>query len=259
MSTPLLALHGFAGGGVDFLTLAAATASWTWLTPDLPGHDATGSAGPVAPWPAAPLDEVAGQTATARWADTLVHSLTGPPPVLLGYSLGGRLALHAALRHPAAFRAVVLVGASAGLATPAERAARRAHDEAWAQRLLEGGVPAFLHAWTAQPLLVPVTPFPAAWAQARDARRARLDPQGLAGCLRTFGTGSLPWLGDHLAALPMPVHLFAGEADPTYVARAHALAKCLPRATVDIIPQAGHAALFERPEDFLARVKRRLS
>lgn len=258
MSTPILALHGFAGSGVDFLSLAAATPAWCWSHPDLPGHDPAGTPGPVGEWPTAPLDEAAGLAAVERWADALVTAISGPPPVLLGYSLGGRLALHAARRHPAAFRAVVLIGASAGLPTASERAARRAHDDAWAQRLLRDGLPDFLRAWTAQPLLVPVTPFPAAWAAARDARRTRLDARRLAGCLRTFGTGSLPWLGDDLPSLSMPVHLFAGAGDPAYVARAHDLAARMPKATVDIIPNAGHAALFECPEELLERVDGRL-
>jgi len=251
MSRPaLLALHGFAGAGADFADLAGLLPEWAWCCPELPGHGPAPAGAPELAWPAAALEEAAGEAAVRRWAAALAARHGPNRPVLLGYSLGGRLALHAAVLHPGAWRALVLVGASPGIADPAARRQRRSHDEAWAQRLLREGLPGFLEAWEAQPILQPVTPFPAAWAEARRSRRRQLDPAGLAGSLRTFGQGSLPCLTGALSQLDLPVLLVAGAHDAGYVAHAAAMANRLPQATVATIPATGHAALFEAPTAF---------
>lgn len=255
---PILALHGFAGAGADFSGLADACTERRWLAPDLPGHDPAGSPGSLGSWPAAPLEETAGAAAAGRWAVALADAHGTARPVLLGYSMGGRLALHAAILRPEAWRAVVLVGASAGIAAAAERRERRIRDEVWAQRLETDGMRAFLEAWEAQAILQPTTPFPAAWEGARRLRRMSLAPAGLAGAMRTFGQGSLPCLLDDLPHLDLPVHLFAGEHDARCIAHARAMLERLPDATLDMIGGAGHAALFERPEDFSKHLQRRI-
>ncbi|HEY3240113.1 MAG TPA: alpha/beta fold hydrolase, partial [Acidimicrobiia bacterium] len=125
-------LHGFTQGPRSWDALAEWLASrHDVVTPTLPGH---GGAGAVT----GTFEEEAGALAEA----------VGPPPaVWVGYSLGGRLALRVALERPDLVRGLVLLGATAGLADPAEREARRLVDETLASGLERKGLDRFLTGW----------------------------------------------------------------------------------------------------------------
>ena len=86
---------------------------------------------------------------------------------LLGYSLGGRVALQLALDHPGRIRRLVLVSSGPGIADPAERERRRQRDERLAQILDEDGISPFTAWWESSPALKPARPLPgkmvAAW------------------------------------------------------------------------------------------------
>ena len=164
---------------------------------------------------------------------------------LCGYSMGGRLALAAALALPARVERLVLAGASPGLADPAERAARRAADEALAARIEADGVEAFVEAWGAQPLFAGQ---PRGIADFARADRLRNTAAGLAAALRGMGTGTMEPLWDRLGALRMPVTLIAGERDAKFRAIAERMASAIPQATLVIAPGAGHAVHLEAPQ-----------
>ena len=161
----------------------------------------------------------------------------------VGYSLGGRLCLRLALDRPDLVNALVLVGASPGLADAAERAARRHADEALAADVEASGTDAFLDRWLAQPLFAGLRPAPADLA----ARRANR-PAGLAAALRLLGTGAQAPLWDRLAELTMPVLLVAGADDVKFAAVAADMAEAIgPPARVAVVAGTGHAAHLQRP------------
>jgi 2-succinyl-6-hydroxy-2,4-cyclohexadiene-1-carboxylate synthase len=232
----VLAVHGFTGGGADFAPLAAALPELTWRAPDLPGH----APDPAAP--GAPGDDC-GLEATLRYLDDLPDA--GVPEILLGYSLGARVALRSARARPHRFAALILIGASAGLADPAERAARRIEDERLAERILAHGVPAFLDAWRQRPLIATQERLPEDWKQAMRARRLRLRAAGLAASLR--GSGQAAWepAWEWLPQLSVPVLLAAGAEDSKYLALAETLCARLPVAELMSVPNAGHLAHLE--------------
>jgi 2-succinyl-6-hydroxy-2,4-cyclohexadiene-1-carboxylate synthase len=233
-SPALLALHGFTGCAGFWAPFAKDVApGWHVLAPDLPGHGATG-------------DPFAGNDMAAE-ADSLANQLDGPVTVL-GYSLGGRLALHLALRHPALVRRLVLVGASAGLESPDARAERREADARWIRMLREDGLDAFLAAWEAQPLFATqaeAAPERLAWL--RDLRCANR-AEGLARSLEAFGLGTQDWLAPALATCAVPTTWVAGERDAKFSAIARDMAALMPHAEAVIVPGAGHNVVFERPE-----------
>src|SRR5829696_2698723 len=173
----------------------------------------------------------------------------------MGYSLGGRVCLRLALDRPDLVRALVLVGASPGIADAGERAARRAADELLAGELERDGVAAFLDRWLAGPLFATL-PAEAAGRAERLANTA----EGLASALRRLGTGAQEQLWDRLGGLRPPVLLVAGELDPKFTDLARRMAAAIgPAARVAIVPGAGHAVHLERPaataaliEEFLA-------
>lgn len=241
----IIALHGFTGSGADFAQLAADPAGqdWFWICPDLPGH----GPGPVPglhdagtlPWLLAGIGRV-----LDRWPAL-------PPPLLLGYSMGGRLALHAAVRLHRRLRGLVVIGAGGGLATPQERAARRADDARWLDLLAAGDMDAFAAAWEAQELLQTQARIPEPWGTALRQRRRASQADGLGLSLRSHGTGMLPQVWDQLPALNVPVLVVTGERDPRFAAIAKRLTSVLPDAAWELVPDAGHTAHLEQPQAFL--------
>lgn len=172
----------------------------------------------------------------------------------VGYSMGGRLALHLALARPDLVQALVLIGATAGIEDDGERAARCRADDELADAIERDGVDTFLDRWLAQPLFATL---PA--AADRRADRARNTEAGLAASLRLAGTGRQTPLWPRLGELGMPVLLVAGELDVKYSHLAERTAASIPRASVVIIPGAGHSVHLERPDDFLVALGRWLA
>jgi 2-succinyl-6-hydroxy-2,4-cyclohexadiene-1-carboxylate synthase len=165
----------------------------------------------------------------------------------VGYSLGGRLCLRLALDRPDLVRALVLIGASPGIADPAGRAERRAADEELAGRIERDGVAAFLDRWLAGPLFATLP----AEAAGRDDRLANR-PEGLAYALRRLGTGAQAPLWDRLPGLRPPTLLVAGALDAKFAATAGQMAAAAPAARVALVPGTGHAVHLERPAELAA-------
>jgi 2-succinyl-6-hydroxy-2,4-cyclohexadiene-1-carboxylate synthase len=216
----VLALHGLVGSGEDFEALHAAF-PLALEAPDLHAADA------------ASVGELA--------------ALVAGPSIVLGYSMGARVALTLAFDHP--LEALILVSGTAGIADAAERAARRDADEAWARVLESDGVHAFLERWDEQPVLAGHGAIPEPWRTRFCARRVQRDPHALAHALRAWGTGSMPSLWDRLPSLATPVLLITGEGDAKFGALAGAMARQLPDAIHVAVPAAGHAVHLERPRE----------
>lgn len=184
-------------------------------------------------------------TAGATYADAL------GPAAWIGYSMGGRLALHAAVMRPDLVRGLVLVGASPGISDATERTQRRQADEALADEIERIGTAAFIDRWLANPLFAGLGPD-------NDHRTERLanDPGGLATSLRLAGTGAQEPLWDQLAAITCPVLLVTGADDAKFAAIADAMA---PRfggpCTTVTIAGAGHSVHLEQPGAFVAAVE----
>jgi len=176
---------------------------------------------------------------------TLAAAAAPGPFVLAGYSMGGRLALHAALAMPERVERLVLVSASAGIEDAGERARRRAADEALAAEIERHDIAWFVERWRAVPLFAADPPW-VAEEVACDERRAT--PATLAACLRAFGPGEMEPVWDRLGALAMPVTVLAGERDEHYVAAGRRLAEAIPDAELRIVPDAGHRLALEAPE-----------
>jgi 2-succinyl-6-hydroxy-2,4-cyclohexadiene-1-carboxylate synthase len=166
----------------------------------------------------------------------------------LGYSMGGRTALQIAAASPGAVERLMLIGASAGIADAEGRAARVADDERLAQRILDGGVPAFVEYWESIPLFASQRRLPEETRAAIRAGRLGCDPTGLANSLRGMGTGAQQPLHGRLGQLAIPVLAMAGELDTRYTELARELAAAVPCGQSAVVPNAGHAAHIENPE-----------
>jgi 2-succinyl-6-hydroxy-2,4-cyclohexadiene-1-carboxylate synthase len=175
----------------------------------------------------------------------------GGAATYVGYSMGGRYLLALAIARPDLVERLVLIGASPGLSSAEERAARRASDEALADHLCAIGLPAFLDEWLALPLFAGLTEE----MQFRTERLAN-DPEGLASSLRLAGTGAQDPLWERLPTLEMPVLLVTGALDAKFTAIAEQMNAAIgANATHVTIEGAGHTAHLENPEAFLATLR----
>jgi 2-succinyl-6-hydroxy-2,4-cyclohexadiene-1-carboxylate synthase len=163
--------------------------------------------------------------------------------VVVGYSMGGRLALHAALGAP--FAGLVVLGASAGMEDPEERRRRRAADSELAAWIERHSIEEVVARWEHNPVFASQ---PEALVEAQRPGRLDHDPAALARLLRSAGQGSLDPIWDRLGSLQMPVLALVGADDGTYWAAAQRIASLVPHGTAAAIPGAGHAAHLEAPE-----------
>lgn len=230
-------LHGFLQDRTSWYELLdRLPGGYRWLLVDLPGHG--GSAG-VAATIAAAVEGV-----VATW-----DHLGAARSHLVGYSMGGRVALQVAAIHAGRLLSLLTLGAHAGLES-AERAARAESDTALAGELERDGIDAFAERWAAQPLFAGIARRrPDALARL-DAMRRRQDPAAIAGALRGMGAGAALPVWDRLDAVSVPATFAAGAEDERYVQAAHRLAQAVPGARAVTIPDAGHAAHVEQPDAF---------
>lgn len=169
------------------------------------------------------------------------------PAFVVGYSLGGRLALGLACRYPERVRGVIAIGAHPGIATAEERAARRAWEDELVVHLESGSLASFVDAWEKLPLFASQARLPETVLAAQRATRLAHDPRALARALSALGTGRMPPLPLERAGLP--ILLLTGERDEKLAAAARACPG-LPHLRV---PGAGHNPLLETPS-LLARM-----
>jgi len=224
----IVLLHGFTHTAQSWGPFASRLAEHHQVVAlDLPGH---GSAADVT---------------TDLWgaADRVLDQVGDQPFVALGYSMGGRVALHLALRQPPRLRGLVLIGATAGIEDDAERADRLEADTWRAGRLeAELDLDEFLAEWLAGPLFANLSP-----EQSQLAARQQNRPAGLAASLRLMGTGAQTPLWDRLAEISVPTLVLVGSHDVKFTRIGRRLKQGIPRSRLVTIGRSGHACHLEHP------------
>jgi 2-succinyl-6-hydroxy-2,4-cyclohexadiene-1-carboxylate synthase len=242
----LLLLHGFTGSLESWRPFFDQWPGFQLVAVDLTGHGGSDAPPDAARYAIEPC--VGGLTG-------ILDSLGIEKATVLGYSLGGRIALQLALARPERVSALVLESASPGIEDAAERRARVAADEALAASIERDGVAAFVDGWQALPLFASQRRLPAERQAGLRAQRLRNDAAGLANSLRGVGAGRQAWLLPRLATFGAPALLIAGALDERYCELARRMAAALPDARVAIVAAAGHAVHFEQPAAFASTVR----
>ena len=234
----VVALHGFTGTSLDWSEVYHhLPRAWGLLAPDLPGHGRS----------ALPVDRPFGLDETLDALSSAAAAATGGPRILVGYSLGGRLALSWVTRPAHGFHAFVTVGASPGLSSAAERDARGAADTELAARIVHLGTRAFLDEWNGGPLFDGLRRVAPTLRRRVLAHRREAAPAGLAAALVGLSLGAMPPVHDALVRVTVPALLTAGALDARYLDMAAAMAARTPGARSLAVSGAGHAAHLEAP------------
>lgn len=228
MGVTVVALHGFLGERADWQAASAASPGlrWTCLTLS----------------PKFEFDE---------WAARFVaeSKSRGEPPLLVGYSMGGRLALHAFAHDPSAFAGLVLLSTQPGLADDdaAGRSARAAQDEAWALRFLNDDWGTLMSDWNAQAVFAGGGPEPVRPESGGARMRA-------AAALRTWSVSKQKDFRPFIRAHAGRIVALNGALDRKYAGLWKELKESAPALDVREVPGSGHRVLFDAPAAVAAAV-----
>ncbi|MDM8529743.1 2-succinyl-6-hydroxy-2,4-cyclohexadiene-1-carboxylate synthase [Anaerolineales bacterium HSG25] len=247
---PIIFLHGFMGQGKDWQPIAESLAErYCCLWPDLPGH------GKHVDWlPDRSFDFATIAAELVAWLD----SQNLPSVTLVGYSMGGRIALHIACHYPERIARLVLENANPGLNDEIARQQRVEWDQARAKELIELGLESFLERWYDMPLFDSLHRRPELLTRLKQSRRHN-DARWLAKIISDLSPGRQISLWEQLPCLSLPVLLVGGALDSKYVDILTRIQSKLPRAELKIIANAGHNVHLEQPTLFINHLTRFLT
>lgn len=241
----LIFLHGFLGDRQDWsFALQMLQSRYYCIAPDLPGH---GDNHQVLPE----------QELTFEWLATglkqFLDQLGVAQAHLVGYSMGGRLALYFSIRYPTLVRSLILESASPGIEESTERQARYQQDAQRATQIITHGLDAFIEKWYQMPLFAGLWDNPELLETIK-ARRKQNDPIAVARCIQELSPGIQPSLWHKMGEILAPVLLLAGAKDLKYQLLVEKMVTKMPRAQLEIAPGAGHTIHLEKPQWFIQQL-----
>ena len=181
---------------------------------------------------------------TKDFCDRAELATNGEKSVLLGYSLGGRLALHACIHRPDLWQGVVVVGADPGLGSSEEKKHQFTRDCNWADRLKKEPLEELVREWDEQPVFCGIE-------NSAPRNLDELDPTQLSQQFEVFSKGLQENLAPKLAELQRPPILFlSGEKDQKYQGIGEKLSKSSSVVKAQVVPDSGHRVPWENPESF---------
>ncbi|MBZ6727088.1 2-succinyl-6-hydroxy-2,4-cyclohexadiene-1-carboxylate synthase [Klebsiella grimontii] len=228
----LVFLHGFSGDCHEWLTVGQAFGAYSRLYIDLPGH---GGSANIA---ANSLAEI------GYLVEKTLNSYNILKYWLVGYSLGGRVAMYFACQPREGLCGLVVEGGHPGLTDENQRLLRRHGDAAWAERFRREPLTQVFADWYQQPVFASLD---AAQRAALIALRSRNNGGALAAMLQASSLAEQPDLREPLRAREFPFHYLCGERDGKFRAIADELS-----ATTHVINHAGHNAHRENPDAVVA-------
>lgn len=164
------------------------------------------------------------------------------PKMLVGYSLGGRLALHALLADSSIWEGAVIVSANPGGLSQERQAARLLVDDAWAERFAIEPWDRLMNAWDSQGAFAGSFPIP--------RNESDYDRSLLAATLRGWSLGLQADLRQGIASLNIPLLWIVGEHDSAAVATAESISLAHRQSKKIVVPNAGHRLPWDNFKGF---------
>ncbi|MDF2557160.1 MAG: menH [Bacillales bacterium] len=170
---------------------------------------------------------------------------------LVGYSMGGRVAIAFALKYPNRLKSLILESASSGISTKKEQLKRQESDEKLATRIEQEGLEAFIDYWEKVPLFEPLE----SMLRFPDKLRLRTErmshkSNGLSSSLRMMGTGSQPYYMDKLNRINIPTLILTGEKDEKFCRIGGEMCDKIKNSEHVVVKNSGHVIHLEQPEKF---------
>ena len=240
--TPIIALHGFTGNASDWASFyKAAGDEYTIICPELPGHGKSDAPG---------LPELYDMEHTLQALAEMANKLGVQKAHWLGYSMGGRIAVAAALTLRDRMLSLTVESGSAGLPTDTERKSRVRRDRDLANTIERNGMENFVDYWESLPLWESQSRLPIVVQEKLREERLANNPVGLANSLRGIGTGDQPYLLDRLGEITVPSLFIAGQDDTKFSATARRMHAAATGSRLCIMPESGHAVHLEQADIF---------
>lgn len=247
-AVPVVFLHGFLGSARDWEPVSEALHGRLTVCVDLPGHGRSVTL-------ADPLLYTMNGLARALVQD--LDALGFPRFVLVGYSMGGRVALHAALGAPDRCGGLLLESASPGIESDPARVERLELDRARARALVADPA-GFVDAWYAHPMWESLRGRPGLLARLKTGRQPA-QPEEAARALVGLSVGADRDRWGDLAEVGFPVLAMAGLEDAPYAAMVRRMEVVSSRIETVLVPDAGHNVHVEKPEVYLETLNSFLS
>lgn len=239
---PIIAIHGFTGNASTWESFSkAAGDECTVICPELPGHGKSD---------APDLPELYDLEHTLQALAEMADKLNVRKAHWLGYSMGGRIALAAAVSLSNRTLGLTVESGSAGLPTNTERKSRVRRDMALASRIERDGIEAFVDYWESRPLWSNQSRLPPVVREKLRMERLTNNPVGLANSLRGIGAGVQPWLQNRLAELRAPSLFIAGGDDTKFSEIARQMHDAIQESRLCIVAESGHTVHLEQPDIF---------
>ena len=246
----IVMLHGFTGSTKTWEQVASMLPQYRIIAIDCIGHGQTESPNDYT------IYQMEHQLAVL---EEVFEALQLTTFTLIGYSMGGRIALSYAIKYPGRVQTLMLESASPGLRTEQERRVRKEADEALANNIQLNGIASFVDMWENIPLFASQKRLPEHIQQSIREERLQQNEQGLASSLRGIGTGVMPPMWDQLHTLSMPVTLITGALDTKFVDIAREMTIFIQKVRHLIVNDVGHAIHVENSTEFATIVKETIS
>ena len=244
---PLLVLHGFTGDRSTMSSISEPLSkNYSVVSIDLPGHGSTVK--DLEPY-------LFNFENTLAAIIEVMESHNQQEFNVLGYSMGGRLAIGLATKYPNKIKNMILIGATAGITDENQRTARRRSDDRLADEILEKGIEWFVEYWMDQPIFESQIRIDSETFDASRRQRLKNDAHGLANSLRGSGTGSQPSLWRKLNEITSPTLILAGEEDSKFRSLAVRLNSGINKSGIVVVPESGHACHLENPNFTLEAIE----
>ncbi|MCB9206037.1 MAG: 2-succinyl-6-hydroxy-2,4-cyclohexadiene-1-carboxylate synthase [Ignavibacteriales bacterium] len=242
--TPILFLHGFTGNFNDWKFVEnKLPENFTPIFIDLIGHGKTSS----------PID-VKNYTSDSQieLLKELLVKLKIQECVIVGYSMGGRLALEFTLKYPEFVSALILESTSFGIEDESERKRRIESDEKLAEQIENSNISDFIKYWYTIPLFNSLKNLPKdKFENLIKSKIASNNNIGLKNSLIGFSTGRMQNFYLFAKTINIKTLLIAGELDEKYKTTLLRADYLMPNSKLKIVNDAGHNVHLEKPEEFL--------
>ncbi len=251
---PAVLLHGFTGThrSWDFLAERLLKSHFLIL-PDLPGHGKSGIS-PRTAMGVGPTSDAIGEVIKLSRREG-----SAKKAAMVGYSLGGRIALDLACKHQELLSRLIVEAASPGIENEGDRERRKAQDGALADEVERKGIQWFVDFWQETPILSSQKGLPPETFRRNRRDRLSNSAEALALSLRAAGTGEMAPLWKSIGGLTIPVLLVVGKRDAKYAKIAEAMQRKIQGSVLAEIEGAGHCVHVETPEIFADLVERFLA